>query len=657
MPNQGLERQQAAQRTSAAPGHSEISPVRLSAQRSLARAIRRLIYAVLLTSGVAGLVAFGLGGPVWAAPVAFAAGAVAGLALAHLVAGAVAGLATRPIEICLAQPRIASDIGSEGLNCQSGRALSRADFESDLGMLDRHLQRAARRSHELMLELDNARVEANEQKVAESQFLAKMSHELRTPLNAILGYTMLLQEDAAEARNASAVEDLGRIELAGRNLLAVINDILDHARIEAGKTLVERGVIKVRELAEAAVASCPAEQRNGNTVDLVVADDIGIMVGDAARVRQCLLNLLSNAFKFTSNGKVTLSVARTLCGASPGIVFSVSDTGIGISAADLDDLFDAFSQIDDGPTRRFGGPGLGLAITRRLARMMGGDCTVESIEGVGSTFRLLLPLRLETTERIAGFRPDRSAHPLPLRRSDRSALVVDDDEAVIDLTRRWLERIGYDVFAAVDGETGLALAREHEPDLILLDASLPGISGYDVLVELRADPKLSRTPVVLITVEDNRAKGLAAGASEYLRKPIREEQLRAIAELYGSAATGDILVIDDDDDAAELISRSVEQLGFSTRRACDGVEGVEMASATPPAAIVLDLSMPRLDGFGVIERLSSDEKLMAIPLIVVSGCDISLNQHRALAAAGYRFFTKGSATPREIAQSLREMVA
>ena len=243
MPNQGLERQQAAQRTSAAPGHSEISPVRLSAQRSLARAIRRLVYALLLVSAVAGLVAFGLGGTLWAAPAAFAAGAVAGLALAHLVAGAVAGLATRPIEICLAQPRIASDIGSEGLNCQSGRALSRADFESDLGMLDRHLQRAARRSHELMLELDNARVEANEQKVAESQFLAKMSHELRTPLNAILGYTMLLQEDAAEARNASAVEDLGRIELAGRNLLAVINDILDHARIEAGKTLVERGVI------------------------------------------------------------------------------------------------------------------------------------------------------------------------------------------------------------------------------------------------------------------------------------------------------------------------------------------------------------------------------------------------------------------------------
>jgi len=633
--------------------------LRLSVNRSITRAMRRLVWALILVSAVGGGFVFLTSGapcPSWAVLAGMlGAGALTGLILVRPVAHAVARLAIRPLELILAQPELVQDIEEE-LNWQKGRALSRADFESDLDALSRHLRRISRRSRDAMAELASVREEAKQQNIAQSQFLAKMSHELRTPLNAILGYAMLVQEDATVAGNSTALADLERIQVAGRNLLAVINDILDHARIEAGKTMIERSVIDIRELAVEAAASCPGDQRNGNSFDLDVSDALGIMVGDAGKVRQCLLNLLSNAFKFTRNGRVSLVIAPTRCGGAAGVSFSVRDNGPGIAEADLAHLFDAFSQVDDGSTRRFGGPGLGLAITRRLARMMGGDCTVESVEGQGSTFCLSLPLSLKRAlgEESVLFRSD---HPLPVRSSERSALVVDDDEAAIDLMRRWLERMGYDVFAAPDGETGLAMAREHEPDLILLDALLPGISGYDVLVELRADAALSRTPVVLVTVDDDRARGLSAGASDYLRKPIREEQLRAVAKLYESRANGDVLVIDDDDDSAELIKRSVEQIGFSTRRACDGLEGVEMASTTPPAAIVLDLAMPGLDGFGVIERLSADEKLMHIPLIIVSGCDVSLPQHRALAAAGYRFFAKGSSTPREIAQSLRELVA
>ncbi|WP_166037880.1 response regulator [Sphingosinicella sp. YJ22] len=634
--------------------------LRLSVHRSIARAMRRLVWALILVTGLGGALVFAFSGsppPSWGVLAAMLAiGAVAGLILVRPVAQVLARLAVRPIELILAQPELIQDIGEEELNWQKGRALSRADIESDLDALSRHLRRITRRSREAMVELQTAREEAKQQNIAQSQFLAKMSHELRTPLNAILGYAMLVQEDATAAGNATAVADLERIQVAGRNLLAVINDVLDHARIEAGKTMIERNVIDIRELAMEAAASCPADQRNGNSFDVDVSDALGIMVGDAGKVRQCLLNLLSNAFKFTTNGHVSLVIAPTRSGGAAGVRFDVRDTGPGIAAADLPHLFDAFSQLEDGDARRFGGPGLGLAITRRLARMMGGDCTVESVEGQGSTFCLTLPLSLKKAQGEATilFRSD---HPLPVRSSERSALIVDDDEAAIDLMRRWLARLGYDVFAATDGETGLAMAREHRPDLILLDALLPGISGYDVLAELRADVALSRTPVVLVTVDDDRARGLSAGASDYLRKPIREEQLRAVAKLYESKAQGDVLVIDDDDDAAELIKRSVEQIGFSTRRACDGLEGVEMASTTPPAAIVLDLAMPGLDGFGVIERLSADEKLMHIPLIIVSGCDVSLHQHRALAAAGYRFFAKGSSTPREIAQSLRELVA
>ncbi|HEY0325095.1 MAG TPA: response regulator [Allosphingosinicella sp.] len=634
--------------------------LRRSVHRSIVRAMYRLVGALVIVSAAGGAFVFfgsGLPCPSWAVLAGMlGAWALTGLILIRPVAHAVTRLAVRPLELILSQPDMVPDIDEETLNWRKGRALSQADFESDLDTLSRHLRRVTRRSRETMIELESAREEAKQQNIAQSQFLAKMSHELRTPLNAILGYAMLVQEDAAAAGNQTAVADLERIQAAGRNLLTVINDILDHARIEAGRTMIERSVIDIRELAAAAVASCPPDQRNGCSFEFEVSDVLGIMVGDPGKVRQCLLNLLSNAFKFTSNGQVSLTIAPTRFDGVPAVSFTVRDNGIGIAPDNLAHLFDAFSQIEDGHTRRYGGPGLGLAITRRLARMMGGDCTVESVKGQGSAFTLTLPLSLKKAlgEETLLFRSD---HPLPVRSSERSALVVDDDEAAIDLMRRWLERMGYDVFAAPDGESGLAMAREHHPDLILLDALLPGISGYDVLVELRGDTALSRTPVILVTVDDDRARGLSAGASDYLRKPIREEQLRAVAKLYDGSAKGDVLVIDDDDDSAELIKRSVEQIGFSTRRACDGLEGVEMASTAPPSAIVLDLAMPGLDGFGVIERLSADEKLMNIPLIIVSGCDVSLHQHRALAAAGYRFFAKGSSTPREIAQSLRELVA
>lgn len=642
---------------------AELSALRLSAQRSIALVMRRSIYLSLLVAGTVGAVGASLCDSDWQpraimAASMLAAGGLVGIILAHYLSRTIGRITVRPIELLLAQPGMLQDIDAGTLHWQQGRALGRAEIESDMAALNRHLRRVARRSREVMMELEGARERANQQQITQSQFLAKMSHELRTPLNAILGYAMLLQEDATDAGNASAVADLDRIQLAGRNLLAVINDILDLARIEAGKTVVERGLINVRELVDAAVAACPPDQRNGNHFELVVSEAVAIMVCDAGKVRQCLLNLLSNAFKFTSNGTVTLTIAPTTCGGLPGIAFSVRDTGIGISPDHLEGLFDAFSQIDEGPSRRFGGPGLGLAITRRLARMMGGDCTVESVAGEGSVFSLTLPLNLRA--KAQGDEPrvlSGNGHPLPVRTSDRSVLIIEDDEAAIDLMLRWLEGTGYDVFAAPDGESGLAMACEHKPDLILLDALLPGISGYDVLAELRADPALSRTPVVLITVDDDRVRGLAAGASDYLRKPITEEQLRSVVDLYRGKASGDILVIDDDDDAAELIKRSVEQIGFSTRRASDGLQGVAMATDFPPTAIVLDLSMPHLDGFGVIQRLSADEKLSEIPVIIVSGYDVSLSEHRALAAAGYRFFTKGSATPREIAQSLREMVA
>ncbi len=638
------------------------SALRTGLRRSLARAMRRALYLGLLVAALCGALAMVLLAPpwqaaAWVAAAMMAGGATTGLFTIRALAGAISETCARPLELLLAQPGMAEEVGSNRLKLQRGYALNRAEIDADVAQLNRHMRRLARESQTTIAELERAREQANLQNIAKSHFLAKMSHELRTPLNAILGYAMLLQEDAIENGNESAIADLNRIQAAGRNLLTVINDILDLARLDSGRTDVERGVINVRELAEAVVASCPPDRRNGNRVDTILADEIGIMIGDTSKVRQCLLNLLSNALKFTTDGTVTLDIAPAENVALPSIAFTVRDTGIGIDAKELDGLFDAFSQIESGPTRRYNGTGLGLAITRRLARAMGGDCTVRSVKGEGSEFVLTLPLSPPGTTQADEAQLAPVERGLPTRRSDRSALIVEDDEAAMDLMHRWLERIGYDVYAATEGETGLAMMRQHRPDLVLLDALLPGRSGYEILGELRSDAALSHIPVILITVDDDRSRGLEAGASEYLRKPVSEEELRKVTQVYREKAAGEILVIDDDDDAAELIQRTVEQVGFSTRRASDGVEGVAMATSIRPAAIVLDLTMPRLDGFGVLERLAADEAMNDIPLIVLSGRDLSLNQHRSLVDGGYRFFTKGASTPREIAQTLLEMVA
>jgi signal transduction histidine kinase/DNA-binding response OmpR family regulator len=643
-------------------GPVKTSALHSAVRKSLTRVMSRSVAGALLVSGivgVAGMVSGGLDAETVAivAATMIGAGAIVGIALVRILAAAIARLAARPVELLLDQPGIVQGLATEPVHWERDQSLTQGQVEEDIEVLHRLLRRASRRSEELIAELNDARETANAQNEAKSQFLAKMSHELRTPLNAILGYATLLHEDATEAGDKSAASDLERIQLAGRHLLRVINDILDLAKIEAGNASIDRQVIDIRELSQTVLLASEVDRHNGNKFEMLVADDVGIMIGDAAKVRQCLTSLLSNAAKFTEQGGITLSIEQSQIAGVPSVVFSVEDTGVGIDEIHLANLFDPFTQIDARASHRAAGMGLGLAISRRLARMMGGDCTVESTEGVGSKFRLVLPLSPPNDVPA-----DEEAESAPVARAhrtgcDKCVLVVDDDEAALDLMRRWLLSMNHDVLVALDGETALKLAREHRPDLILLDALLPGRSGYEILEELRDDPAVGRTPVILVTVDDDRARGIECGASDYLRKPLTEARLRAVLEVYTDNSSGEILVIEDDDDAAELIRRSVEEVGFSTRRATNGREGIEMAAAIQPAGIVLDMRMPELDGFGVIERLALAEGLSKIPVVVLSGYDLSLSQHRRLAAAGYRTYTKGVATPREIAQSLRELVA
>jgi signal transduction histidine kinase/ActR/RegA family two-component response regulator len=375
-------------------------------------------------------------------------------------------------------------------------------------------------------QLVHARDAAEAASRAKSAFLANMSHELRTPLNAIIGYSEMLTEDAADRGDEQSVKDLGRIQNAGRHLLALINDVLDMSKIEAGRLVLSPETIDVASLVrEATETIASAAQKNGNAHQVGPLEQVGTMFADPLRVRQVLLNLLSNAHKFTKDGRVTLDVRREESGGRSWVVFEVTDTGIGLSGEQCARLFREFTQADASTTRKYGGTGLGLAITRRLCQLMGGDIDVRSVLGEGSGFTVRLPA--QPVAQVAAERPTIAASaPAHARQAPRrTLLVIDDDPAVRDLVSRQVARLDVDVAAASGAAEGLQTARAQPPALITLDVNMPDGSGWDLLKAFKADPRLAAVPVVMLTIGEERQRAIALGAEALLTKPVDGRQL------------------------------------------------------------------------------------------------------------------------------------
>ncbi|HLO49316.1 MAG TPA: response regulator [Kamptonema sp.] len=531
---------------------------------------------------------------------------------------------------------------------------------------------------------------------AKSTFLANMSHELRTPLNAIIGYSEMLKEEAEEIVAPDFIPDLDKIRTAGKHLLSLINDILDISKIEAGRMDLYLETFDIPALIDGVVATAlPLIEKNGNTLEVECPSSIGIMSADVTKVRQVLLNLLSNAAKFTQEGTITLTVERVKNEKSPdfatntrleksqgiwslimknpqalsqfliyncdSLIFQVTDTGIGMTGQQLQQLFQPFTQGDASTTRKYGGTGLGLAISQRFCQMMGGDIIVESELGKGTVFTVVLPS--EFSEGEAESLESENTYEASTKTTSGTVLVVDDDQISRDLISRSLTHEGLRIEAASTGVEALRRAKELRPDAITLDVMMPGMDGWAVLAALKADPDLADIPVILLSFVGNKSLGFALGASDYLTKPVDGKRLAALLNKYrrsldvaSSGLTGQILIVEDDVATRDLLRRILEKEGWAVREADSGRAALQQLAFAPPNLILLDLMLPEMDGFELISEISNSQNDDPIPIIVITAKDLTPGERLHLNGYVEQILQKGVYSRDVLLRDVRALV-
>ena len=470
-------------------------------------------------------------------------------------------------------------------------------------------------------EMETARDEARDASDQKTKFFANMSHELRTPLNAILGYGEMLYEDCEDLGYDDLLPDLKKITSSGTHLLSLINNILDLSKIEAGKMElfvtsfeIENMVQTIKDVSE------PLAAKNDNGFVINLDGAMGSMSQDETKLRQCLTNFLSNGFKFTKNGTVTLDVKARMEGYVEFVDFAVIDTGAGMSPEGVAKVFEEYTQAERSTSANYGGTGLGLPISKKFAEMMGGDVIVTSEEGVGSVFTMSVP------RECPEYNDDEvDSNVINLDDQDNLVVLVDDDVAMHDLIKRTISKLNLTLLGATNSEKGMELIREVKPKLILLDVLMPGRDGWSLLKECKTDQELKDIPVIMISQLNQSNLASSLGANDYLTKPIdRSHFINTLKRIMGTDTQNQkVLVIDDDKDVRELLSRLLKDAGYRPIDARDGKEGLERTK-DEPALIILDLEMPRMDGFEFLDNyIKNVPEEKRAPVLVFSGKDLT----------------------------------
>lgn len=515
-----------------------------------------------------------------------------------------------------------------------------------------HTDITARKQAEADLAL--AKAAAEEANRAKSDFIARMSHELRTPLSAVIGYSEMLEEDVATLGTDAAAADLRKITDNARHLLGLINSILDMSKVEAGRMEVYAEEFDVAELVRSVADTVGAlVAKNRNELEVRLEGELGSMCSDVVKVRQSLLNLLSNAAKFTEGGRISLAARREAGPDGDRLLFQVSDTGIGMTAEQLEKLFAPFVQADNSMTRRFGGTGLGLAITKAFAEMLGGQVSVESRAGRGSAFTLSLPAALPQPAPEPEAAPEPAAGPAGRR---NTILVVDDEKAIRELLERFLRREGYEVAVAADGRTGLEMARRLRPDAVILDVMMPRMDGWSVLSALKSSPELEHIPVVMITVSREKGLSLSLGAADHLPKPVDWGRLKEVLKRHQRPpGVGRALLLDEDPDARRAVRQALEAEGWSVAEVTEGGELCESLKAAAPQLVLLSLQAPGVEGPAFLKDLHRAAGAAAPTVIALSSEEVDPGERRRIEPHVLELIE--SEEPERLAAELREVLA